>query len=81
MAKLSLNFSNEDEPDAALNNLRNALRDDNECYVLITCSKPSNAGKMQVEMTFEGDESLASYLIETANDAFHSESEESMDSC
>ena len=80
MTKLSLKVSNE-EPDAALNNLRKALSEDNECYVLITCSKPSKAGKMQVEMTFEGDEGLASYLIETAKDAFRDQSEESMDSC
>ncbi len=80
MAKLSLKVSNE-EPDAALNNLRKALSEDNECYVLITCGKPSDSGKMEVEMTFEGDEGLASYLIETAKDAFQSQSDESMGSC
>lgn len=81
MAKLSLKVSNEDSDDSALKNLRKALSEDNECYVLITCSKPSAAGKMEVEMTFEGDESLAAYLIDTAKDAFDSQAEESMDSC
>lgn len=36
------------------------------CYVLITCEEPSEDGKMQVEMTYEGDECLAAYLIESA---------------
>ena len=42
------------------------LLEDNACYVLITCGKPSKDGKMQVEMTYEGDVSLAAYLIESA---------------
>ncbi|MCH9630924.1 MAG: hypothetical protein S4CHLAM37_09340 [Chlamydiia bacterium] len=36
------------------------------CYVLITCGEPSADGNMQVEMTYEGDRVLASYLIESA---------------
>lgn len=36
------------------------------CYVLITCAEPSKDGNMQVEMTYEGDRVLASYLIESA---------------
>jgi hypothetical protein len=36
------------------------------CYVLITCGEPSDDGSMQVEMTYEGDECLAAYLIESA---------------
>lgn len=36
------------------------------CYVLITCGEPSEDGKMQVEMTYEGDACLAAYLIESA---------------
>lgn len=42
------------------------LRDDQACYVLITCGKPSSDGKMSVEMTYEGDPVLASYLLENA---------------
>jgi hypothetical protein len=42
------------------------LLQDNACYVLITCGKPSEDGKMQVEMIYEGDVSLAAYLIESA---------------
>lgn len=36
------------------------------CYVLIKCKQPNEKGDMQVEMTYEGDPILASYLIETA---------------
>ena len=38
----------------------------NACYVLITCKEPSEDGKMQVEMTYEGDACLAAFLIESA---------------
>lgn len=46
--------------------LRNALAEKNACYVLITCGEPTEDGKMEVEMTFEGDASLAAYLLESA---------------
>lgn len=36
------------------------------CYILITCERPSVEGKMQVEMTYQGDAALASYLLEGA---------------
>jgi hypothetical protein len=44
---------------------RNASKN-KACYVLITCGEPSEDGKMQVEMTYEGDACLAAYLIESA---------------
>ncbi|HEY2811510.1 MAG TPA: hypothetical protein VGJ00_09015 [Rhabdochlamydiaceae bacterium] len=47
-------------------NVRKGLSEENACYVLITCGQPSDDGKMQVEMTYEGDASLAAYLIESA---------------
>ncbi len=46
--------------------LRQQLAESNACFVLITCGEPSKDGKMQVEMTYEGDPSLAAYLIESA---------------
>jgi hypothetical protein len=36
------------------------------CYVLITCTEASSNGKMDVEMKYEGDKYLASYMLETA---------------
>lgn len=38
----------------------------NACYVLITCGQPTEDGEMQVELTYEGDAGLASYLVESA---------------
>lgn len=37
-------------------------------YVLITCGNPRPDGKMQVEMMYEGDPVLASYLLQSAQD-------------
>lgn len=49
---------------------------DSVCYVLITCGHPTEDGKMQVEMTYEGDPTLAAYLLENAQGFFEEESEE-----
>lgn len=46
--------------------LRKKLASDHACYVLITCNHPDENGKMQVEMTYEGDTCLAAMLIENA---------------
>lgn len=40
------------------------------CYVLLTCSEPSADGKMEVEMNYEGDETLAAFLLENASQVF-----------
>ncbi len=47
-------------------NVTNVLSKNNACYVLITCGEPCADGKMEVEMTYEGDACLAAYLIESA---------------
>ncbi len=49
-----------------LQDIKKTLGKNNACYVLITCTEPSEDGKMQVEMAYEGDECLAAYLIESA---------------
>lgn len=36
------------------------------CYVLITCGEAKSDGTMDVEMKYEGDKWLASYMIESA---------------
>lgn len=38
----------------------------NACTILITCEKPTANGKMQVEMSFDGDSDLAALLIDNA---------------
>ena len=42
------------------------LMEQNACYVLITCKGPKEDGKMDVELTYEGDATLAAYLLESA---------------
>lgn len=55
--------------------LRQALAESNVCYVLITCAEPTEDGKMQVEMTYDGDPSLAAYLIESAHGLIENQEE------
>lgn len=38
----------------------------NACTILISCNEPNEDGHMQVEMTCEGDQVLAAYLLENA---------------
>lgn len=54
--------------DKSQQDLREILRENNVCYVLITCTEPTDDGKMEVEMTYDGDPMLAAYLIESAHD-------------
>lgn len=42
------------------------LKQEHACYVLITCGEPTGDGKMQVELTYDGDPILAAYLLESA---------------
>lgn len=46
--------------------LRQVLSEKNACFVLITCGEPKEDGKMDVEMIYDGDASLAAFLIESA---------------
>lgn len=50
--------------------IKKALDGKCACYVLITCSEPKSDGQMQVEMKYEGDESLAAFLVENASQVF-----------
>jgi hypothetical protein len=48
-------------------------KEDLACFILITCKEPSLEGKMQVEMSYEGDSNLASYLVDNAQEFFSQE--------
>lgn len=56
--------------------LRNELDKDFMGYVLITCAEPSEDGKMQIELSFGGDTTLASYLVDSAKEFFEGQEEE-----
>lgn len=49
-----------------LRKLKSTLLKENECYVLIVCKQDEEEKKLQVEMEYEGDATLVSYLIESA---------------
>jgi hypothetical protein len=55
--------------------LHNTLLKNHACYVLITCDEPSDDGDMQVEMTYEGDATLAAYLLQGAQSFMHDKEE------
>jgi len=46
------------------------LSENTTCYVLLACSEPTEEGEMQVEMSYEGDEDLACYLLDSAKQVF-----------
>lgn len=46
--------------------IRESLAKKHDCYVLITCDQSSADGQMEVEMTYQGDATLAAYLLEGA---------------
>lgn len=56
--------------------VKNTLSKNNACYVLITCNDSSENGKMEVEMSYQGDASLASYLLQGAQSALDEQFEE-----
>ena len=60
-------------PDFKLGNiskLKEALSSEELSFVLITCTKPSKEGKMDVEMDYEGDRDLIACLMKSAEKYF-----------
>lgn len=68
MSKRLVDIDKEDHDPIA--RVKTVLKDQYSCYVLITCTAPCKEGKMDVSMNFEGDEDLASFLIENASQVF-----------
>ncbi len=60
----------DNEKDDPMARVKMVLKDQYSCYVLITCTAPSKDGRMDVAMNFEGDEDLASLLVENASQVF-----------
>ncbi len=67
MSKRTVEISDENDP---MSRVKMVLKDQYPCYVLITCTAPCKDGKMNVAMNFEGDEDLASFLVENASQVF-----------
>ncbi|PJD95407.1 MAG: hypothetical protein CK425_08905 [Parachlamydia sp.] len=58
--------------------IKKELAKKHACYVLITCDPPSSDGNMQVCMSYEGDATLAAYLLRGAQN-FMEEQDEHME--
>ena len=68
--KVRISLRHRGSHEVAISRVKKELGDKCSCCVLITCSEPSSDGKMEVEMSFEGEESLAAFLIENAAQVF-----------
>ncbi len=51
--------------------VKKTLAKNHACYVLITCDSPKEDGSMQVEMTYQGDPTIAAYLLQGAQSMIH----------
>ncbi len=49
-----------------LKHVHDVLAKNSACYVLIRCEDKKKNGEFQVEMSYEGDISVASYLLQGA---------------
>lgn len=49
-----------------ISELKKALSNEQLSFVLITCTNPNEAGKMNVEMDYAGDPDLIAYLVKSA---------------
>ncbi len=55
--------------------LMELLAKEHSCFILITCDNETKDGNMNVNMSYEGDPVLASYLLEGAKSRIDSELE------
>lgn len=69
-AVVKLPLKNLGKHEMALQNAKKVLGDGCVCCVMITCSEAAKDGTMQVEMHFDGDETLAAFLLESATQIF-----------
>jgi len=70
MSKTVVDIESRGSKEVTLEKIKQTLKCQHACYVLITCDEPSKQGHMQVEMSYEGDESLAAFLVDNASQVF-----------
>lgn len=61
---------------SSLKHIQEVLQKDLSCCVLIACEHPSDGGAMQVELTYQGDPILATYLLQHAQGLIEEEIEQ-----
>ena len=74
------NFDISKDKKYSLEEIKKKLNEQHACYVLVTCSEPSEEGKMEVELSFGGEEALASYLLQSAQEIFDEKIDEAANS-
>ena len=70
MGKTVIKAKDFNKQEAVLDSAKKILGEECVCCIVISCSKPSRDKQMEVEMHYEGDESLAAFLLESANQVF-----------
>lgn len=60
--------------------MQNFLANKHEAFVLVTCSSANEKGDMQVELKYDGDQDLISYLLQSASQIFEGEEGKAKDS-
>ncbi len=70
MEKRLVSIDEKHKKEAALAKFKKDLGEGYACLVVITCTQPDAQGKMDVGLDFEGDEMLASFLVENAAQVF-----------
>ena len=63
-------------PSVPAKEMQSQLSKDHLGYVLITCNPPTEKGKMEVELSFGGEENLAAYLVDSAQAYFDEKAQE-----
>ncbi|SCA59103.1 Uncharacterized protein AB751O23_DG_00020 [Chlamydiales bacterium SCGC AB-751-O23] len=56
-----------------MENLKGLSLKNKACYIVISCEQPQQNGNLEVQMNYEGDETLASYLLESAQNYLEQE--------
>lgn len=56
--------------------IKKALAKNHACYVLITCDEPSADGEMAVEMSYEGNATIAACLLRDAQSFIDEDADE-----
>ena len=56
--------------------IKETLAKNHTCYVLLTCDESKTDGEMKVEMSYEGDATLAAYMLHGAQNFMDDKVEE-----
>jgi hypothetical protein len=70
MQQFSRGSMTQTETQMGLEEIKKTLGESHACYVLITCNESADSGEMCVQMDYEGDESLAAFLVDNAGQIF-----------